>query len=102
MINNKNGKTLINIGLSGDNQDNYIQSDAGADAKVKLDLTQGSFDIQAKGILDFLIDSTPNSEEDPYFKIAVPKSNEVSTLNNNLVLAMIHTFNDQGKAMKCF
>lgn len=72
------GKTLINIGVDKNNTSNFIQSDAGTKGSIKLDLSEGSLDIQADKKMQFLVDSTPAANS-PYLKLAVPSGNETAS-----------------------
>lgn len=99
VVKNNLGKTLINIGMSGTNQENYIQSDTstvkGPDGKedesanVKLDLVQGSLNIKSSK-MQFLVDSTPSDNNSPYLKIGIPletkKGEEADTSYGNNLL----------------
>lgn len=99
IVKNNLGKTLINIGMSGTNQENYIQSDTstveGPDGKkdenanVKLDLVQGSLNIKSSK-MQFLVDSTPSDNSSPYLKIGIPletkKGEEADTSYGNNLL----------------
>lgn len=92
------GTPLINIGLSTDNTSNFIQSDANDRGSVKLDLTEGSFDIKSNGILEFLVDSTPEPNG-AYFKIAVPNADELANnkFSNDLFYLSSEDFYLQSK-----
>ena len=99
LINSTAGNPLINIGLSTNNTTNFIQSDANTQGSVFLDLTEGSLDIKSNGILEFLVDSTPE-KNGAYFKIAVPSENETAgdKFSNNLFYLSKEDFYLQSKS----
>lgn len=90
LIKNSIGNTLINIGVSGKNQENYIQSDttstknSDSKASVKLDLAEGSLDIKSSN-MQFLVDSTPSDDTSPYLKLGIPRGTEDKAYDNNLL-----------------
>lgn len=92
------GKSLINIGISENNANNFIQSDSGTEGNLKLDLSEGSFDIQADKKMQFLVDSTPASDG-PYLKLAIPSKGENASnkFSNNLLYLSNSDFYLQSK-----
>lgn len=106
LVKNSIGKTLINIGVSGDNQENYIQSDTtstknlnnynDSQASVKLDLAEGSLDIKSSN-MQFLVDSTPSDDASPYLKLGVPKGEKDQLYSNDLLYVSKNDYYLQSK-----
>lgn len=92
------GNPLINIGISENNANNFIQSDSGTAGSIKLDLSEGSFDVQANEKMQFLIDSTP-VDNGPYLKLAIPSKGETASdkFSNNLLYLSNSDFYLQSK-----
>lgn len=92
------GNPLINIGISESNANNFIQSDSGTEGSIKLDLSEGSFNAQADGKMQFLIDATPIGDN-PYLKLAVPSEGETASnkFSNNLLYLSDSNFYLQSK-----
>lgn len=102
LVKNSIGNTLINIGVSGENQENYIQSDttstknSDSKASVKLDLAEGSLDIKSSN-MQFLVDSTPSDDTSPYLKLGIPKGSEDKLYSNNLLYVSKNDYYLQSK-----